>query len=309
MKIVIFIFLLFSLLACKNKDSKSGNIIDNIAEDIKIENKVKKNITTNTEINKFNEKTNFFMTHFVSDNLRIRESDDLVSSIITTLPKYTSIRIIETGKIETIEGLTAPWVKVISQTGYEGWCFSGFIEELANLRASYINTTNCIKTQNYAVPIFRNVMFGEESFHTINEPIIENDLRPLWSGKGFQIMLRNNIPFEKNYTIILKNTNYEFRKNLELIKVTDKNFELLGYYADVQIENKPWLNDRTNKWQLIVIADDDCELINKEISLGSFTHIFFDTIDDNLFTENNLQNVILNKEYTYRFKKIVLIFL
>ena len=70
------------------------------------------------------------ITHYTTDNLRLRSSDVLTSSIITTLPQYTAFRIIETGKTERIDGITAPWVKVITQTGYTGWCFSGYISPI-----------------------------------------------------------------------------------------------------------------------------------------------------------------------------------
>jgi hypothetical protein len=40
------------------------------------------------------------------------------------------VEILETGKVETINGITAPWVKVISSTSYAGWCFSGDLEEI-----------------------------------------------------------------------------------------------------------------------------------------------------------------------------------
>jgi hypothetical protein len=70
------------------------------------------------------------MTHYVTDNLRLRNNNTLSSLIITTLPKYTALRIIETAKSETIDGITAPWIKIESQTGYIGWCFSGYVSQI-----------------------------------------------------------------------------------------------------------------------------------------------------------------------------------
>jgi hypothetical protein len=46
------------------------------------------------------------------------------------LPKYTALRIIETSKSETIDGITAPWIRIVSQTGYTGWCFSGYVKQI-----------------------------------------------------------------------------------------------------------------------------------------------------------------------------------
>jgi hypothetical protein len=72
------------------------------------------------------------MTHYVTDNLRLRSGDTLSSLTITILPKYTALRIIETGKSETIDGITAPWIRIASQTGYMGWCFSGYVKQIEN---------------------------------------------------------------------------------------------------------------------------------------------------------------------------------
>jgi hypothetical protein len=76
------------------------------------------------------------MTHYVTDNLRLRSDSSLNSAVITTLPQYTALRILENGKSETISGVTAPWIKVISQTGYEGWCFSAYITQIEEIVAN-----------------------------------------------------------------------------------------------------------------------------------------------------------------------------
>ena len=85
------------------------------------------------------------MTHYTIDNLRLREEDSLSSSVIITLSKHTNLRIIELGKTETIDGITASWTKVLTKTGYEGWCFSGYIKQLA-------------------VPEERSLLFASEGF-------------------------------------------------------------------------------------------------------------------------------------------------
>jgi len=69
--------------------------------------------------------------HRVTENLRLRDSSNTSSLIVTTLPKDTEVQIIETGANATINNITASWVKVISSTGFTGWCFSGYLEEIA----------------------------------------------------------------------------------------------------------------------------------------------------------------------------------
>ena len=70
-------------------------------------------------------------THRTTENLRLRDSANTSSLIVTTLLKDTEVQVIETGANATINNITAPWVKVISSTGFTGWCFSGYLEEIA----------------------------------------------------------------------------------------------------------------------------------------------------------------------------------
>ena len=70
-------------------------------------------------------------THCVTENLRLRDSANTSSLIVTTLLIDTEVQVIETGASATINDITAPWVKVISSTGFTGWCFSGYLEEIA----------------------------------------------------------------------------------------------------------------------------------------------------------------------------------
>jgi len=66
-----------------------------------------------------------------TDRLRVREKPDTGSAVVTTLDTGTEVQILETGATETIGGITAPWVKVLSENGFTGWAFSGYLETLA----------------------------------------------------------------------------------------------------------------------------------------------------------------------------------
>lgn len=74
--------------------------------------------------------TTYKTTHRVLENLRLREAADTNSKVVTTLPKDTEVQVLETGSTATINGITAPWVKVVSNSGYTGWCFSGYLEDI-----------------------------------------------------------------------------------------------------------------------------------------------------------------------------------
>lgn len=74
-----------------------------------------------------------------SDNLRLRSAEETSSSIITTMQKGTSVKVIKLGKLETIDGITSNWVQIEVQSGKDrddktlkkgtiGWCFGGYLD-------------------------------------------------------------------------------------------------------------------------------------------------------------------------------------
>ena len=91
-----------------------------------------------------------------TDRLRVRENPDTGSAVVTTLDTGTEVQILETGTEETISGITAPWVKVLSENGFTGWAFSGYLEtlnpETANLKLENLDSENQerenVETQN-----------------------------------------------------------------------------------------------------------------------------------------------------------------
>ena len=77
---------------------------------------------------------------YVSEKLKLRAGEDTSSQVLTVMPQYTEVRILELGKEETIDGIHSNWVKVDVQlnprgnTGeplrpsMTGWCFGGYLE-------------------------------------------------------------------------------------------------------------------------------------------------------------------------------------
>jgi hypothetical protein len=85
--------------------------------------------------------------------------------LVTTLQKDTEVQVLETGSSTTIDGITAPWVKILSSTGYTGWCFSGYLEELPKVevlstQTETTETENVVVTssQDNAIPFY--LIFG-----------------------------------------------------------------------------------------------------------------------------------------------------
>jgi len=75
-----------------------------------------------------NQKTS--ASYKTTDNLRLRRSEATTSEILTTLKKATKVTVIKFGKQQTIDGITANWVKVKLEDGTEGWCFGGYLVEV-----------------------------------------------------------------------------------------------------------------------------------------------------------------------------------
>jgi hypothetical protein len=79
-------------------------------------------------------------TKRVTTNLRLRSTEDTSSTVITTMQKGTSVKIIKTGSQDTIDGITSNWVQVevmadakdrdgkSIQSGTIGWCFGGYLK-------------------------------------------------------------------------------------------------------------------------------------------------------------------------------------
>ena len=158
---ILYIFLLLVFVSCNNRERKNR-----ISSDF-AENDVKNIITMDLDDNpnnifgeteqSENEIYQGIMTHYVTVNLRLRDGASLSSTIVTTLPQNTAIRIIEKGSTETIDGIIAPWIKVISETGYVGWCFSGYVRQLELIPKTNYNFPLSIEFNTRNIYIARSI--------------------------------------------------------------------------------------------------------------------------------------------------------
>ena len=64
---------------------------------------------------------------YAADNLNIRAAPNLQAGKVVLAAKGSPLTVLEEGKKETIDGITAPWVKVRLPDGKEGWCFAEYI--------------------------------------------------------------------------------------------------------------------------------------------------------------------------------------
>jgi len=73
----------------------------------------------------------FEASHTTTARLRVRDTPDTDSLIATTLDAGAEVQVLETGSVVTIGDVTAPWVRVLTASGFTGWAFSGFLEPIA----------------------------------------------------------------------------------------------------------------------------------------------------------------------------------
>jgi hypothetical protein len=66
-------------------------------------------------------------TYRTAEVLRLRTSEDKNSELIMEMPGNTVVHVVETGAKDSIDGITANWVKVRLDNGAEGWCFGGYL--------------------------------------------------------------------------------------------------------------------------------------------------------------------------------------
>jgi hypothetical protein len=62
------------------------------------------------------------------DNLRLRSSPNAQGEILKTLLKGEQVQALESGLSAVIDGIRAPWVRVETEDGVQGWCFAGYLE-------------------------------------------------------------------------------------------------------------------------------------------------------------------------------------
>jgi hypothetical protein len=71
------------------------------------------------------------LNYYVSDGpLNVRSQPGKEGIKIFSLPQGKKILVTETGKIETIDGITAPWVRIWDDRANTGWVFSGYLKKI-----------------------------------------------------------------------------------------------------------------------------------------------------------------------------------
>lgn len=70
----------------------------------------------------------------VIETLRLRKEEDTTSETMLKMERGTFVRITALGKQQTVDGITANWVKVELEDGSEGWCFGGYLVEIPEER-------------------------------------------------------------------------------------------------------------------------------------------------------------------------------
>lgn len=71
-------------------------------------------------------------TYATTSNLRLCSSATTSANIVTTIKQGTRLTVLSKGAEEKIDGITAPWIQVKTETGEVGSCFGGYLVEVAS---------------------------------------------------------------------------------------------------------------------------------------------------------------------------------
>ena len=197
-------------------------------------------------------------THYTSDYLRIRKDSSLDSEIITVLEPNIGVEFVQKGKKDTIDGITANWVKVSSANGYAGWCFAGYLNPIEK-KVSEVLANEVAKIQagayakNNTESNLQNVSSISEFKGTEGYYIQQQSRAFQDSGRApeiLQLVVDNEKVFVKEIDIvngeikILKETEFVFNgktfsSGKSNIKINDKN-QIRIFYLENAPE-KTWL--------------------------------------------------------------------
>jgi len=189
---------------------------------------------------------------------------------------------------------------ILSESDFDDFDFGDFGK--FEFDTSRLRISNGRITTDYSVSDIINVHTSVHPGDLPNDFITENYCEITWNG--FRLIFKNNINTNNTIKLTLIGDTNQYETNLQLFSITDYlNGDIFGYYAEVEFENKPWLNNNDNiyLWQIIVKSGDE-ELINDELIMEPFTSLFFNRLDPSPFIVNNLRTAGINTEYTYRFR-------
>jgi hypothetical protein len=88
--------------------------------------KVRKTVDSilNTMVIQSYEKVQFYKTEAP---LRLRTNATVSGEVITTIPPNSQVKLLEEADVQIISGIAAKWVKIETNDGKQGWCFSGYL--------------------------------------------------------------------------------------------------------------------------------------------------------------------------------------
>jgi hypothetical protein len=119
---------------------------------------------------------------------------------------------------------------------------------------------------------------------------------------GLQIYLTNEINLKNRVSILLRNSKYEFSKILNLHIIKDYyTGDIQGYYENVYLENKFWIDDG-NKWVAEIKSNDNI-ILQEEIEAFVIDKLFAKEIHDDIFIEDKIYSAKINQDYIFRCNK------
>jgi hypothetical protein len=118
---------------------------------------------------------------------------------------------------------------------------------------------------------------------------------------GLQIQLTNETDLGNRISILLKNSKYEFSKILDLNIITDYDGNIRGYFENIYLENKFWIDDGNN-WFAEIKSNDNI-ILQEEIEVFVIDQLFAKKIHDDIFIEDTIYSAKINEDYIFRCNK------
>lgn len=261
-------------------------------------------------------------THYTCDYLRIRKDYNLNSEIISVLEPNMAVEIIAKGKKDTIDGITANWVKVTSANGHVGWCFSGYLNPIEK-DVSEILAKEVEKVESGAYPVKKIPLKNLKNITSITELSGKDGYYIQQEGRGFQdagrapeilqLVIENEKVFVKEIDIVngeiitLKKTEFIFdgktySHDKSNIKLNDKNQLYIFYLENVPEKNwlgtyeyeKPYTKSDINSVQLVNQTSD---VLKNYVGLYKFDSFKIIKNENYNFPTSNVQNSKIDITY------------
>lgn len=141
-KVLILLLILTCIFACSKNESKDLNNTDEMKKTVSLEKEKRNENYVPKKMLSLTEKG--YLWTIANSGLRVRESSNLSSPVVTVIPYGSKVKVLEQKNEEIfLAGEYGYWTKIV-WNNYTGWVFSGFLRDfnINNLKKNIANELN-----------------------------------------------------------------------------------------------------------------------------------------------------------------------